>query len=68
VDGCNHNYADPSGKRNFCVPRAAPLGRTLDCTFLRDVGVAPLKVVGVDDLQLAGGGRSAARNEVVCAG
>ncbi|WP_158230744.1 hypothetical protein [Frankia sp. CcI49] len=67
VDGCDRNYVDASDTRTFCVPRVAPAGRTLDCDFLRDVGLAPLRVVGADTLELAGAGRQAGPGDVVCA-
>ncbi|OAA26727.1 hypothetical protein UG55_101210 [Frankia sp. EI5c] len=66
VDGCDRNYADARAARAFCVPRVAPAGRTLDCAFLRDVGIAPLRIVGADTLGLAGAGRPAGPGDVVC--
>jgi hypothetical protein len=67
IDGCDHNYADASGNRNnICVPLAAPLGKPTTCTYLKQLHIGRLKVIGADRLRLTGTGKSAPRGSLVC--
>jgi hypothetical protein len=69
VDGCDHNYADASGKNEeLCVPFNAPRGKVVNCAYLKAIHIGPLKVEGVDSKHLAGGSTAAVRGAIVCPG
>ena len=67
IDGCDHNYADATGKNeNICVPVNPPKGKKIDCEYLKARKLPPLKIQGTDTKKLAKPGQSDRKGSKVC--